>query len=380
MRKFVIFLCFTTLLWLLNGAIADELSVLPSQVPQTFRSLSDLGLLEQGKDLTNEQKTEILLKWYRQELEHPSPTVKGLGGGDITSGYIQVQFIRAFLSEGDLRTLLKVRSDPKTRIEIRQGIGIALLVMGDKSQGKTVANILQNNRDPFYREIAATALSYTGDTKYIPILKRALNDPYSSYGSSDVGPPKQLPVYPVREAAGRSILLLQYRDFLRDAKERTKLFNSRSEAIRSGKNKGIGDSAAPINLPLDGDVIQILIPMDNKADKQGGHMVLKYGIDRLGHAYNERDVHNWAVQASHRETLSTDGLKKLIEIVHSLPTSNKQVDKDKSVVLVEHTPLGDITRTYDRSTLPWQMEDVFNMLGGIRFEVEAQVKFLPKGT
>lgn len=231
-----VFVFAASLLCLATRPVALRAATATDQgIPKKFRSLTDIGLLERDKSLSTKQRTDILLKWYRQELKHPSSTCKGPCGSCITSGYIQVQFIKALSPLGDIPTLLKVKSDRNTPSEIRQGVSIALLLSGDKSQGETVAGILQANRDGNYRVIAATALSFTADKSYIEILKGSLNDPFYSYGRSDVGPTQELPRYPVREEAEASIRRLQRPDFLQAANERAQRFqDSLKEVYPSG--------------------------------------------------------------------------------------------------------------------------------------------------
>lgn len=145
---------------------------------------------------------------------------------------------------------------------------------------------------------------------------------------------------------------------------------SHSDSLTMGMNGNI------VRRP---DLIRILIPMDNKGDNESRHMELIYIVNGLGYAHNCRFIYDWAAQDSKSTNLKTDELKKLLSIVHDLPMSDVKISKDCTVVVVEYTPFGEVTRTYDRAKLPRQMEEVFTILGGVRFEAKDQVKFIDSG-
>ncbi len=125
-------------------------------------------------------------------------------------------------------------------------------------------------------------------------------------------------------------------------------------------------------------LLTIHIPMDNKADTQFGHTVLKYMLFESGFAVNVRDVYNHAHQAAHRKQLTADELEKVKRIVHGLPAQVLEVQKDRSVVVGGRLLEEQKEKVYERGRLPAAMKDLFSLLGGIRFEVQEDLKFVPE--
>ncbi len=73
-------------------------------------SLTDLNPLLNAGTLSMAQRTEVLVAWLAQERRCPSPVNLGLGG-DIDSGYIQAQIIKALAEIGDPAVLSDMALD-----------------------------------------------------------------------------------------------------------------------------------------------------------------------------------------------------------------------------------------------------------------------------
>ncbi len=171
-------------------------------LPARLSSLLDLGPVLRRTDLTSVEKTEVLILWLREERAHPSPTTKGIGGGDISSGYIQAQIVKSLREVGDPLLLRSIASDGKADTGIRDGACVALGLMGDSTQVGRLISVLRDSREPDLRATAAEALAVLGATQAIPVLKQALSDSFE--GTSDKGK-----VYPVRRAAEVTLRVLQ---------------------------------------------------------------------------------------------------------------------------------------------------------------------------
>jgi len=119
----------------------------------------------------------------------------------------------------------------------------------------------------------------------------------------------------------------------------------------------------------------IAIPLDDKPDNKMGHVVIEYVVRKSGLAYDGRDVIGWAYQAGRRRDLTEAQLAKATKLVDSLSDSTVTLPKSKTVVLTRRTAEGKKRMVYDRRKLPAQMKELFELLGGLRFEVKDNINF-----
>jgi HEAT repeat protein len=140
----------------------------------------------------------------------PSPTTIGLGGGDITSGYVQQQFVRGLIAGGDPVRLMQALADQDLDPAARDAASLALAGKGDTSQADRAIEILRHSEEPYMRAMAAHVTDNLLLTTAIPFLEEALEDDYWVHaGSPGVGADPSLPMperlYPVRRAAAESL-------------------------------------------------------------------------------------------------------------------------------------------------------------------------------
>ena len=122
-------------------------------------------------------------------------------------------------------------------------------------------------------------------------------------------------------------------------------------------------------------VFSIDIPMDDKPDTKMGHVAIEYVVHKSGFAYDVRNVFGWAHQASRRRDLTQAQLTQATNIVASLPDSAVTLPKDKTVIVTRHTAEGKKRTVYDRLSLPPEMKELFDLLGGLRFELKDRIRF-----
>jgi hypothetical protein len=122
----------------------------------------------------------------------------------------------------------------------------------------------------------------------------------------------------------------------------------------------------------------IRIPMDNKGDRDRGHVAIRYEIRESGTSSTRRDIYGVGYEPLHSKQLNKDELKKVENIVHLMPAYSIEIPKEKSVVVTEYLPDKTIEKKYDQSKLPASMKDLFDLLGGIRGENMDILKFGPK--
>ena len=78
--------------WNCSMAMASNSQPETYGLPPKLSSLTDLQPVARRTDIDSVEKTEILFLWLKEERKQPTPTSKGLGGGDINSSYIQLMF------------------------------------------------------------------------------------------------------------------------------------------------------------------------------------------------------------------------------------------------------------------------------------------------
>lgn len=219
--------------WLVwNCCTASGVDPVTYGLPGRLSNLTDLGPVLRRTDISSVQKTDILIVWLTEERRQPTPTSKGLGGGDVNSSYIQAQIVKALAEVGNPLTLRAIDSDEKADANIRDGARMALCLMGDSTQIPKVIAILENGREPYFRATAAAALGGLRATEAIPALKRALSDDYAVTSGRIGSAPAT--AYPVRRDAETALRVLGCQDpelnkYVQELKAR---FQQRLEAAR----------------------------------------------------------------------------------------------------------------------------------------------------
>ena len=172
-------------------------------LPAKLSSLTDLNLILYAKNLTPAKATEVLIIWLVRERAEPHPKTTGLGGGDITSGYIQAQLIKGLTEEGDVLALRNMSVDQKLEPWLRDSMRLALGNMYDRSQASSLIRILEQNKEGEMRALAAAALGSLGIEEAVPALKKALHDGYSVTAGNSFD--RIHTSYPVRERAEEAL-------------------------------------------------------------------------------------------------------------------------------------------------------------------------------
>jgi hypothetical protein len=197
-------------------------------LPARLTSLTDLGPVLQRKDLTAAQRTDVLVSWLTRERAHPSGTVRGLGGGDIDSGYLQAQLIKALAEAGDARAVAGVAASTTLADDgLRDAARIVLGMMGDRQQVSSLLVVLATHKEADFRALAAVALGRVGAVEAIPALEAAREDGATRRASNCTRGSHTS--YPVREAATSALRVLRSPDALARAKLRTDRFASRQK-------------------------------------------------------------------------------------------------------------------------------------------------------
>lgn len=179
-------------------------------LPARLSNLTQLQLVTRPVDITPVQKTEVLMAWLMEERRNPTPTSPGLGGGDISSSYIQAQIVKAMAEVGNPVTLRAIAADEKIDADVRDGARIALCLMGDGTQIPMMIDILEHSPEPDFRATAAGALGRLAATEARQALTAALYDRYQATGSYKRAGSRT--VYPVAEAARSALRVLNSKD------------------------------------------------------------------------------------------------------------------------------------------------------------------------
>jgi hypothetical protein len=99
----------------------------------------------------------------------------------------------------------------------------------------------------------------------------------------------------------------------------------------------------------------------------GGRFANEWLVTDSGQERNERNVYNWAVQATHREQLSEGDLKIVRSAIKELPIKSVTPPIERLIIISYRDGTNWVTRSYDSSTLPKPMSDIFSVIG-IRFD------------
>lgn len=208
----------------------------PARFAPRMQNLTDLTPLLERKDLTPVQRTEILLMWLAEERRKPSETRTGLGGGDIDSGYIQIQIVKALFEVGDRAVLEWIAIAPQiTDQGIRDAVSLALGIMGDRRQAPTLLNILRTHPIGHFRAEAAQILGSLGVVEARAVLQRAKQDEFAvKAGNSLRG---IYTSHPVSEAAERALRMLDSDVVIVQADEREEKFVARLKESQENARK-----------------------------------------------------------------------------------------------------------------------------------------------
>lgn len=122
-------------------------------------------------------------------------------------------------------------------------------------------------------------------------------------------------------------------------------------------------------------VLSVHVPLDQRSDLEIGHVKIQYFVHESGRVYDERYVNERGHTAIRSCNLTNEQLQRAINIAASLPESTVELPKDRTVLVACHTTIGKRELVYDRLQLPAQMKELFEILGGVRFELTEKIKF-----
>lgn len=201
----------TTLLVLLA---AGPSAASPSQygLPDRLPDLTKLYLVSPGSGLSGEARVNTLLFWLAEERHHPSPTVRGTGGGDVDSSWIQQQLIMCLWERGDPDYIERLLAQPRLKPEFSDAMHIALALGGDRRQKESLKRIAMSNPEQAYRYLAVKGLAVINATDAIPLLQaigRRDSGRYRERGAARIidSDPATFQ-YPVRREADRVAAVL----------------------------------------------------------------------------------------------------------------------------------------------------------------------------
>lgn len=181
----------------------------PFQRPASLHGdLTLLGDASLQAGLSRTDWTEVLLTWLMDERNSPTPTRTGLGGGPISSLYIQRQIWISLSVCGDALTIDSLANAPELQDEdLRTGLRLVLGQMGDVRQIPMLKSVAVHNVNPFYRVSALDSLSCMNVQDAASLIEKAKKDPYFvTIGPEETG----TPFYPVRQAAEGAQRRLQF--------------------------------------------------------------------------------------------------------------------------------------------------------------------------
>jgi hypothetical protein len=219
-----------------RAAVLALLLLLPGMAGAAQQGFN-LGLLHPiifDKSQPPAKRLDQGLAYLKGELAHPSPTVWGIAGGPIDTGYVQAQIVGTLAFPGsEVPRLLRQRRDGAKDPRLKKLLTVALGLTGAQD---TFADLLQVARTDRHAAIRNTAMRAVTDLfrKPLPtdIPRRlrpgetwapptaaqkkaavalflfALRDPYVSYLGLNEKVGKA--VYPVREEAASSLGQLGY--------------------------------------------------------------------------------------------------------------------------------------------------------------------------
>ncbi|MBI3947414.1 MAG: HEAT repeat domain-containing protein [Armatimonadetes bacterium] len=158
-------------------------------------------LRERG--LSPEGVAQRYLSFLVEETAQPSPTRRGLGGGDITHDYILTQIVLAGALSGASRDVLWAAATVARPGEYRDCIQLTLGLLGDTRVRDFLIRYLGDpDNSPRLRDQAARALGRVPHPSVVAPLAAALQDPASEVVRG-VGPARK--AYYIRGTARGSL-------------------------------------------------------------------------------------------------------------------------------------------------------------------------------
>jgi hypothetical protein len=235
-----------SLFGLVSGALLFATLVLPLPaaadptiygLPERLRGLPDLQKVGPRSELTPRQRMEIMLYWLGREMARPSETVGAPGGGVIDSAYIRVQIIMSLAGIGDPVYLDEVQKHHNVSEAIREAVGLALGLAGDRAQIGRMMEIFQHHPQPAERVLAARALGVMGAVEAAPILEQALA----------TKSPEREPHGGVRKIASEELRILKNPDLVAHTQ---KFYERRREGLAEHRAKAPAQQRAAVQIPV----------------------------------------------------------------------------------------------------------------------------------
>jgi len=126
----------------------------------------------------------------------------------------------------------------------------------------------------------------------------------------------------------------------------------------------------------DMNILEIIVPLDNKNDDETHHTSIVYELRQTGQEFDVRNIYDWASQASRRKELNKSELKEVKELINKLPDETYVGEKKGSLIVRTYLEKGMIEKKYKQNALPKELKNIFALLGGIRYELEDKLKFI----
>jgi len=163
----------------------------------------DLGKME---GIEPEEKIDILLKALEKEIQHPAfnKHVRGTGYATITES-LKIHYMLGIEDIGASIIPILQEKLQTAQGELRKRIQITLGSLGNKDVYLDVLDILLYEKNGYIRAMAARTLGDIGNEEAIPLLLKALHDPFAVPSGVDIIIPglDTSITYPVRtNAAG----------------------------------------------------------------------------------------------------------------------------------------------------------------------------------
>lgn len=121
-------------------------------------------------------------------------------------------------------------------------------------------------------------------------------------------------------------------------------------------------------------IIRITIPINVRPEDGQTFMSIVYVVYESGKLFTFRST-EFAVQNQRTSQLTEEEMKKVKEIVHSLPKGLDEFAPGQLLKIIEYD--GDIPkiRIYNRMKLPPKMKELFQLLGGVSFEIKDKIGY-----
>lgn len=165
----------------------------------------DLGKME---GIEPEEKVDILLKALEKEILHPASKrhARGTGYATITES-LKIHYMLGLKDIGASVIPILQEKLPTMQGELKKKIQITLGYLGNKNVYSDMADLLSYDKDGYIRAGAARALGDIGNKEAIPLLLKALHDPFAVPSGIDIIIPglDTSITYPVRTNAASAL-------------------------------------------------------------------------------------------------------------------------------------------------------------------------------